>query len=512
MRSATLTRVALAFVLLIASSGFAVAQTLSIVTQGPLFAGTVGLGYAQTFQASGGAPPYKWSIASGDTGGLGLDPNLGALQGTPKAAGTYTFTIDVQDSQGAHTTKQFSVVVAAPSLIIVTTAAAANGTTSAPFAQAFAATGGTPPYTWSMSAGSIPGLALDPKTGILAGTPTTPGTYPVSIQARDAAGLTATRAFSLTVSIGPLVFATSTQLPDTALNTAVSVPIQALGGIPPYTWAATGLPAGLTLDASTGVLSGTITVGGNQSFTVRVTDSANNSISDLFRMTVALPPLPNLNFSGVPPVAPPATQLPLNVSIDAAYSVPITGQAVLNFVPDAGAGDSTIQFASGGTTANFTIPTGSTSAVSDVPLAFQTGTVAGTITVTLNMEAAGVGITPSPSLTTHIDGAAPVITSARLVSSSGGFSVEILGYATTREVAQGVFKFHAASGQSLQNSEITIPLDTLFQKWFADSGAQYGSQFFFSQPFNVQGDVKGIVPDTVTLTNRIGSVTAPITQ
>jgi hypothetical protein len=506
-------RVALAFAFLSAAA-FGFDGPLTISTQ-TLFTATVGLGYAQTFQASGGTLPYRWSIVSGDTAGLTLEADTGTLHGTPKTAGTYKFRLQVQDSKGVVAAKDFSLSVVTPTLTIVTAAALADGAVSSPYSQTFAATGGTTPYTWSMPSGSIPGLALDASSGVLSGTPTTAGTYAFTIQTGDSGGLTATRSFDLKINAGPLKFSTSTQLPGVTLNTPVSVPIQVSGGIPPYTWTGNGLPDGLTLDSGTGILSGIVAAAGDFAFTIRVGDSAHTSIIDLFHMTVSLPPPPTATVSGLPAVASPASQIPLKVSIDAPYAAPISGQALLTFAPDAGAGDSTIQFASGGRTANFTIPMGSTDAAFDTPLALQTGTVAGSITVALRLTSGGTDITssPAPAATTRIERAAPVITSARLVSSTNGFSIEIFGYATSREITQGVFKFHAASGQSLQNSEITIPLDAMFQKWFADAAsAQYGSQFFFSQTFTVQGDAKAITADSVTLTNRTGSVTASITQ
>jgi hypothetical protein len=80
-------------------------------------------------------------------------------------------------------------------------------------------------------------------------------------------------------------------------------------------------------------------------------------------------------------------------------------------------------------------------------------------------------------------------------------------------VTQAVFTFKAAAGQTLQSAAqtVTIPVDTLFGPWFQDAAnSAFGTQFIYSQPFTVQGDATAVVPDTVTLTNRLGSVTFTI--
>jgi hypothetical protein len=232
-------------------------------------------------------------------------------------------------------------------------------------------------------------------------------------------------------------------------------------------------------------------------------------------MVVNLPPAPSANILGLPQTADPAQQLTLRVSLDAPFPAAITGQAILSFAPDAGAGDSTIQFASGGRTANFTIRADTTDAVSDVPLAIQTGTVAGTITVSIRLQAGGIDITPPamPSTRIRIERLAPVIRSARVVRTSNGLAIEITGFTTPREVTQMSVTFAAATGQTLQSSTVNVPVEELFNRWFQDStSSQYGSQFFFSQPFTITGDANAVTARSVTLTNRVGSTTADIQQ
>src|SRR5581483_455375 len=190
--------------------------------------------------------------------------------------------------------------------------------------------------------------------------------------------------------------------------------------------------------------------------------------------------------------------------------------AILTFSPETGPVDKTVQFASGGTTAVFSIPAGTTTVESPAPLAIQTGTVAGTITISLRLQAGGIDITPipAPTISTQITRAAPVIRNVQVSRSSGAISLAISGYSTAREITQATFTFRAASGQTLQSaaSSITVAVENLFGSWFQDpANGPYGSQFVFTQPFNVQGDSSAVLPDSVVLTNRAGSTTFNIT-
>ena len=77
------------------------------ITTASLPAGELGVFYSQTLQASGGAPPYVWSLASGALPrGLTLSPS-GTISGTPNKRGNYSFTVRV--TAGTQVTKAFSI-------------------------------------------------------------------------------------------------------------------------------------------------------------------------------------------------------------------------------------------------------------------------------------------------------------------------------------------------------------------------------------------------------------------
>jgi Putative Ig domain len=490
-----------------------VAAPVSITTVSPLFTGTVGVPYAQTFTATGGTKPYTWSL-TGNAGGLTLDATSGVLSGTPQTAGTFSFTVQVTDSARGFASQGFSVVVNPPSLSITLAGQPVAGTVGVPYNQKLpvVANGGTAPITWSLAAGSVPGLSFEASTLTLSGTPTAAGNFDLTVQANDAAGLNARRVVTITIAPGALSITTSRQLPDVTLNGTYQQAFTATGGLPPYTWSATGLPAGLTLNNSTGILSGTATAAGNFGIAVTVTDSALKQSSDRFTLNVTLPPAPSVTFTGLPSTVNPASQYTLDVTVGSAYTAVITGQALLTFSPDSGLTDRTVVFANGTTTVNFTIPAGGTAIQFDSPLALQTGTVAGTIAVTLRLQAGGIDITPSPApaLSAQLNRAAPSIRDAQFTRSGSTISFAITGYSTSREITQATFAFSAASGQTLQPSasSITVDVGALFTTWYQSANnTQYGSQFVLNQPFTVTGDVNSVLPVSVTLVNREGSTT-----
>jgi len=243
------------------------------ITTSSLPADTVGIAYNQTLARTGGTTPFTWSLQSGSLpAGLTLVASSGAITGTPTAAGTSSFTAKVTDNVGASASKALSIVVnAAPS---ITTSSLPNGNVSVAYNQTLAATGGTTPLTWAISSGSLPaGLTLTASTGAITGTPTTSGTSNFTARVTDNVGATATKALSIVI-LSSLTITTSS-LPADTVGVAYNQTLTATGGTTPYTWAVLSgsLPAGLSLVAGTGAITGTPTAAGTSNFTARVTDN-----------------------------------------------------------------------------------------------------------------------------------------------------------------------------------------------------------------------------------------------
>ena len=245
-----------------------------------------GATYNEQIVANGGVAPLIFTITSGSLPpGLQLNSN-GYVTGRPTVdGGNYNFTVTVTDQGVPPLTAMQSYTIsvgAAPPFSIATTSMP-NAAQGSPYSFPFTAQGGVPPVKWAIIAGSLPpGLSLAPTTGQITGTPTTQGPFNFTLQATDSSllppnGTAQVAQQPLTLTVGPpnpLVISTTT-LSSAESATDYSVPIVSTGGVGPFNWVVTSgiLPSGLSLDPSSGVISGIPTAVSTNTFTVQVTDS-----------------------------------------------------------------------------------------------------------------------------------------------------------------------------------------------------------------------------------------------
>jgi len=161
--------------------------------------------YSATLTAGGGLQPFTWALASGTLPpGLSISAS-GVISGTPTALGTTTFRVSVTDSQTptqAVDIKSKSITV--NSALAVTTTTLTSGSVNVPYTASLAASGGVPPYTWSIASGSLPtGLSLN-QFGSITGTPTAQQTTTFTVQVSDSQTPPATATATLSLAInGP---------------------------------------------------------------------------------------------------------------------------------------------------------------------------------------------------------------------------------------------------------------------------------------------------------------------
>ena len=192
---------------------------------------------------------------------------------------------------------------------------------------------------------------------------------------------------------------------------------------------------------------------------------------------------PNVSFGDLPDIVAPALQPRVRVTIDSAYPTSLRGRLQLRFTPDPGLNvdDPSIRFVDGSRAVDFEIPADSTEAVFAVPqFALQTGSVAGIINLDVSLTAGDFDVTPlpAPAKSLRVDRTAPVISSARLNATAGGFEVIVSGFSTTREVTGATFQFTPASGSRLDASQITIQTNAAARQWFGDArSSEFGGQF-----------------------------------
>jgi uncharacterized protein (TIGR03437 family) len=453
-----------------------VALALSVTTTS-LPNGTAGSDYGPvTMTASGGSGNYSWTV-SGAPAGLTITV-AGVLSGTPSASGTFNVTVTVTDTASSATASRTYSVSVAPSLSVSTTSLP-NGKAGSIYGPVtMAAAGGSGHYSWAVS-GAPPGVTMT-AAGVLTSssalTAAAAGSYPaVKATVTDTSTkLTASQSYAVTIAsasgspsagggpagLGPLAPSGPANLGGFVPAGKISASYTATGGELPYTWSAPqGLPAGLTLNASSGALAGAITQPGNYSFQIQVADSQSVSAIaslnvSLFVLGIATTSLPggsvNAAYSQtLSTIGGPASCtwsvtsgiLPAGLSLAATTGIlsgtplaPATGT-----VPAAGITSSfTVSAACGGVMVSQPLSINVTAASQSLPLSIPGG--GGTAPVTL--AGGGVSMPYSQSLQA-VHGAPPYQWTLTSGAAPGGLSLSAAGVLAGTPAAPGSFVFNA---------------------------------------------------------------------
>ncbi|WP_395742930.1 beta strand repeat-containing protein [Prosthecobacter sp.] len=368
---------------------------------------TAGTSYSQTLTASGGVSPYVFTVSTGTLpAGLSLSSS-GVFSGTPTSTASATFIVTATDANGCPGSRTYSMTPACPT-ITVSPASLPNGTVNSAYSQTVTSSGGVGAVTFAVSSGSLPaGLSLNSTSGVISGTPTSTAATTFTIRATDSNNCTGSTTFTITpacpvITVGPSTLATG------AVGVAYSQTLSGSGGIAPYTtWTVTSgtLPAGLTLNPSSGVISGTPTTsnGTGVSVTIRTTDANGCQGSSVVSIKIC----PVITQSPASPAAP---------VIGVAYSQTITasgGVSPYTFTLASGSLPSGLSLSSSGTLSGTT--TSSATATFSLKATAADG-CSGTASYTLTPVCPTLSLSPTTTLPVAYLGASYT----QILTASGG--------------------------------------------------------------------------------------------
>lgn len=231
----------------------------------------MGVPYSQQLTRTGGAGSGTWSVSFGALpNGLSLNSSTGLISGTPIVAGNFSFSARFTDSNGCLGEKVYFFSSIACQTITLGPEPLPRAAVNTLYSQQLTATGGTPAYSFAVIGGTPPaGITLS-SSGLLSGTATTTTPANFTVRATDVNGCTGTKTYTLIVC-GPITV-NPTSVPNGFVGVSYSQTFTQSGAGANPTWSSIGtLPNGLTLNTSTGLLSGTPTTVGAFNFTVRAT-------------------------------------------------------------------------------------------------------------------------------------------------------------------------------------------------------------------------------------------------
>ncbi|HMZ17883.1 MAG TPA: putative Ig domain-containing protein, partial [Blastocatellia bacterium] len=258
--------------------------------------GTANVAYNQALNPSGGFAPVTITLTAG-TLPPGLAVNGNNLSGTPTATGTFNFTLTATDAYGCTGSQSYSLAFACAGVTVLP-ATLPGGSIGTPYNQTIS-TSPTGAFTFNVTSGALPtGLTLNSATGAISGTPTTAGIFNFTIQA-GTAGCSGSQSYAVTIGCQTISL-TPASLPAGQAGVAYS---QTLSVTPAGSYAfaiVTGsLPSGLTLNASTGVISGLPSTTGSFNFTVKAQTASGCNGTQAYSLTINCPTIA-LSPAGLP--------------------------------------------------------------------------------------------------------------------------------------------------------------------------------------------------------------------
>ena len=231
---------------------------------------------------------FDWDLdgdSSFETAGKVVTFSAAAFTGD----GSQNVTVRVCDQYGACGVATTQIIVRSP-ITIITPSPLPSGMAGELYSVTLEATGGTEPYTWSLTSGDLPdGLSLNASSGEISGTPTAAGVFGFTILVTDSSHITTTKRFTLQPP--PSTGDAGEEYPSTPINIPPPDDLPDTSACTDYTLVPGSdlLPSGMMLDPLTGVLSGTPTDGGTYHVIVQCTFSTSQTATADFTITIYNP-------------------------------------------------------------------------------------------------------------------------------------------------------------------------------------------------------------------------------
>ncbi len=226
--------------------------------------------------------------------------------------------------------------------------------------------------------------------------------------------------------------------------------------------------------------------------------------------------LPDYRFEGASGAQAPRSQPALGLTLSSPYPLPLKGSLKLEFASAGFSNDPSVQFSTGGRTVDFQIPANQLQAIfanQTTQVRVQTGTVAGTITITPTFSTeGGADLTPDPPapVVLTVPESAPVVLSAAISArTASSLTLQITGFSTTRSVTEMNLQFTPVAGRSISTTSLTVNVDASFAAWYqSPQSTQFGSQFTATVPLTFSGQA----PEGLTLVGTIQSITVTLSN
>jgi len=400
--------------------------------------------------------------------------------------GPDSFQYTATNAGGTSSPATVSVTMAAPTVVVSPSGTTLSATTVSAFSQAFSASGGTGPYTYSQT-GTLPtGLSFNAGTATLSGTPTQAGTFAITVSGTDSStgtAVTGSRNYTLTVA-APTI---TVSIAASTLQRGVAASLQATasGGSPAYTFAVSSgaLPTGLNLAAATGAITGTPSVAGGYSFALTATDANGFTGAQAFAGTVG---------AGAPIASASSSTVAYN-SGASSYTIgaSLSGGTATSLIVTTGAAHGTVTVLSA-SSFSYTPTTGYAGADSFSYTATNAVGTSGAATVSITVSPPTLSLSPASSALSGAVGTA----FSQTFSASGGVPTYV--YAQTGSLPTGV-TFNAGtatlSGTPTQAGTFNFTVNVL-----NDGSSGTGIPFTTSRNYTltVSAPTLGITPSSLT--------------